>query len=169
MPEAAVSSTPLAFACEPHMRFGPAAVWLTSPPGLVAQLVEPCRGTVELANWLVGPVYEALDRRAAGRNALMFVFDLSLMNGRSNASRTVLLSKARQCSKRFAEAIVVAPYAATKVQLHSLYAGMSLARALGVRVNLADSVHAAVDRLSLRPAAPPRPVHALELAPSLAK
>ena len=151
-----IPAAPLAFASEPHMQSGSGLVWLTSPPGVVAQMVAPFHGTLELVNWLVGPVYDALDRRAGGRNALMFVLDLGLMTGRSNASRTVLLSKARQCAKRFAEVVIVAPHAATPMQRNSLSAGISLVRILGVRVSLADSARAAVESLSLRPAAWPR-------------
>ena len=150
MQSIATLSSPPPFACEPHMRSGPLAVWFTSPPGVVVQFVEPALGTLELVNWLVGPAYAELDRRAAGRRALMLVLDFGLMTARTNASRTVLLSKARQSAHRFAEVIVVGSYTATRTQLTSLHAGMALVRALGVRVSMAESALEAVDRLRLR-------------------
>jgi len=103
MEEISTVSTRAAFPRAPHMSYGGAAVWFTSPPGAVVQLLEPVRGTLDLVNWIVGPFYDELERRFPGRTALIFVFDLELMTGRTAASRSVFLAKARECGKRLAK------------------------------------------------------------------
>jgi hypothetical protein len=146
-----VSARP-AFARAPHLRYGGAAVWFTSPPGLVCQLVEPVRGTVDLMNWLVGPVYQELERRFPGRTAFIFVFDLELMTGRTAASRSVFLAKAREVGKRFAEGLFVPPRAANAAQRVSMEASIALVRMLGVRVEIVSSSASAVASRKLLPA-----------------
>jgi hypothetical protein len=141
-----------AFARAPHMSYGGAAVWFTSPPGAVVQLVEPVRGTLDLVNWLVGPAYEELERRFPGRTALIFVFDLELMTGRSAASRSVFLAKARECGKRFSEGLFVPPTAANAAYRQSVHAAIALIRALGVHVEEASSAISAVSSRNLKPA-----------------
>jgi hypothetical protein len=141
-----------AFRRAPHMSYGGAAVWFTSPPGCVIQLVEPVRGTLDLVNWMVGPVYQELDRRFPGRNALILVFDLELMTGRSAASRTVFLAKAREVGKRFSEGLFVPPSAASAANRVATRASIALVRALGVHVELVSSSVSAVASRNLVPA-----------------
>jgi hypothetical protein len=118
----------------------------------VFQVVEPVRGTLDLANWLVGPAYDELERRFPGRTALIFVFDLDLMTGRSTASRSVFLAKARECGKRFSEGLFVPPRAATAAQRQSIRAAIALIRALGVHVEQVSSAVSAVASRNLKPA-----------------
>jgi hypothetical protein len=141
-----------AFPRAPHMSYGGAAVWFTSPPGGIFQLVEPVRGSLDLANWLVGPVYDELDRRFPGRNALIMVLDLELMTGRSIASRTVFLAKAREVGKRFAVGLFVPPRAASPAQRAATQASIALIRALGVHIELVSSSASAVASRNLVPA-----------------
>jgi hypothetical protein len=152
MQEISTLSARPAFARAPHLRYGGAAVWFTSPPGLVCQLAEPVRGTLDLVNWLVGPVYEELDRRFPARGAFIFVYDLELMTGRSAASRTVFLAKAREVGKRFAEGLFVPPRAATAAQRVSIEAAIALIRMLGVRVEIVSSAVSAIASRKLQPA-----------------
>jgi hypothetical protein len=152
MEEISIVSTRAAFPRAPHMSYGGAAVWFTSPPGAVVQLLEPVRGTLELVNWLVGPAYDELERRFPGRQALIFVFDLELMTGRSAASRSVFLAKVRECGKRFAEGLVVPPTAANAAYRQSMYAAMAIARAVGIHVEMVSSSVSAVASRSLKPA-----------------
>ena len=141
-----------AFRRAPHMSYGGAVVWFTSPPGFVFQLVEPVRGTLDLVNWMVGPVYEELDRRFPGRTALIMVLDLELMTGRSAASRTVFLAKAREVGKRFSEGLFVPPRAASPANRVATHASIALIRALGVHIELASSSVSAVASRNLVPA-----------------
>jgi hypothetical protein len=141
-----------AFPRAPHMSYGGAAVWFTSPPGGIFQLVEPVRGSLDLANWLVGPVYDELDRRFPGRSALILVLDLELMTGRSIASRTVFLAKAREVGKRFAEGLFVPPRAASPAQRVATQASIALIRGLGVNIEVVSSSASAVASRNLVPA-----------------
>jgi len=152
MEEISTVSTRAAFARAPHLSYGGAAVWFTSPPGAVVQLVEPVRGTLDLVNWLVGPAYDELERRFPGRTALIFVFDLELMTGRSAACRSVFLAKARECGKRFSEGLFVPPRAANAAYRQSMQAAILLIRALGVHVEHASSAISAVALRNLKPA-----------------
>ncbi len=133
-----------AFPSTPHLRCGGAAVWYTAPHGAVVQLLEPMRVTVEVANWVVGPAYDELDRRYPGRSGLIYVLDLGLMTGRTPAARSVFLGKVREVSGRFSEAIVVQPRAASAASRESIRVAMMLVRALGLPVTTMDSAVSAV-------------------------
>jgi hypothetical protein len=152
MEEISTVSARAAFARVPHMAYGGAAVWFTSPAGVVVQLLEPVRGTLELVNWLVGPVYEELDRRFPTRTALIFVFDIELMTGRSAACRSVFLGKAREVGRRFSEALFVPPRAASGGWRMSMLASITLVRALGIQVEVASTGASAVASRNLKPA-----------------
>jgi hypothetical protein len=151
MEEISTVSSRAAFARAPHLSYGGVAVWFTSPPGAVFQLLEPVRGTLDLINWMVGPAYDELERRFPGRNALIFVFDLELMTGRTAASRSVFLGKAREVGKRFAEGLFVPPRAASVAYRTSMHAAVALVRALGVHVEFASSAVSAVASRNLKP------------------
>lgn len=132
------------------MRYAGVAAWLTAPAGAVVQVVEPMRGTIDVANWLVGPAFDALDRRFPGAHGLIFVFDLALMTDRSAAARSVFLAKARQVGKRFSQAYFVPPISASPAYRQATRASLALIRALGVRIEVVDSASAAVEQLNLR-------------------
>jgi hypothetical protein len=144
------SSTFGAFARQPTLRYGGLATWLVAPAGVVVQVVEPMRGTLDVAKWLVGPVFDALDRRFPGNNSLIIVLDLALMTSRSAAARSVFLAKARECGKRFAEGYFVPPISASAASRQATRASLALIRALGVRIETVDSTAAAIEKLNLR-------------------
>ena len=131
--------SPAAFATPPHQSFAGAAAWATSPPGCVIQVIEPTRGTGEFANWIVGPCYAEVERRFPTRNGLIFVLDLGLMTGRTNAARSVFLGKAREVGKRFSEGYFVPPAGANAAYTHAARAAIALIRALGVQIHTVDS------------------------------
>jgi hypothetical protein len=134
------------FACAPHVSHG------TLPAGLVVRFMEPARGTLELANWLVGPVYEQLDQRYPRHNALTLVLDLELMTSRTSASRTVFLAKAKQCGWRFTRSFFVPPRRTTAAQRHAIRVGIAIVQALGVPVETVDSLERAIHTADLRAA-----------------
>jgi len=142
--------SPAAFATPPHLRYGDAAAWITSPPGAVIQLLASMRGTVDLANWIVGPAYHELERRFPGRSGLVLVLDLGLMTGRTHAARSVFLGKAREVGGRFGEAYFVPPRAASAAYQASARAAIALVRALGVQVHTSESAASVVAALGAR-------------------
>jgi hypothetical protein len=149
--EACLSSPRMAFAQTPHMSCGDVAVgWLTLPAGAVLQWVQPVRATRAHAEWLVGPAAAKLDQRYPRHRALTIVLDFELMTGRTAASRSLLLAKARQLSGRVARCFVVLPRQASPAHLHGIRAGIALARAFGIPVEVADSAARAIASAGLR-------------------
>jgi hypothetical protein len=108
------------------------------------------RGTLDAANWLVGPAFDVLDRRFPGNDSLILVFDLALMTSRSAAARSVFLAKARECGRRFSEGYFVPPAIASPAYRQATRASLALIRALGVRIEIVDSSLTAVNMLNLR-------------------
>jgi hypothetical protein len=108
------------------------------------------RGTLDSANWLVGPVFDAIDRRFPGKDSLILVFDLALMTSRSAAARSIFLAKARECGKRFSHGYFVPPVIASPAYRQATRASLALIRALGVRIEIVDSSLTAVNMLNLR-------------------
>ncbi|HKP55626.1 MAG TPA: hypothetical protein VJV78_02835 [Polyangiales bacterium] len=139
-----------AFAHPPTLQYGGIAAWLTAPAGAVVQVVQPMRGTTEAANWLVGPVFDAIQSRFPGNNSLILVFDLALMTSRSAAARSIFLAKAREVGKRFGAGYFVPPISASAANRQATRASLALIRALGVHIELVDSSHQAVEMLHLR-------------------
>lgn len=150
IPSITESSTVGPFAQPPTLRYAGIATWLTAPAGAVVQVVEPMRGTLDVANWLVGPAFDVLDRRFPGNHSLILVLDLALMTDRSAAARSVFLAKARECGKRFAQAYFVPPISASPAYRQATRASLTLIRALGVRIEVVDSAAIAVAQLNLR-------------------
>jgi hypothetical protein len=149
--EPCLSSPRMAFAQPPHLRYGDVAVaWLTLPAGAVVQWVQPMRATVAHAEWLVGPVAEKLDQRYPRHRALTIVLDLEQMTGRSAACRTLVLAKARELSGRVVRCFIVLPRHASPAHLHGVRAGIALARAFGIPVEVAESAARAIASADLR-------------------
>jgi hypothetical protein len=138
------------FARPPALRYGGLAVWLTAPAGALVQVIEPMRGTLDAANWLVGPAFDVLDRSFPDNHALILVLDLALMTSRSGAARSVFLAKARECRKRFAAGYLVPPIVASPAYRQATRASLMLIRSFGVHVDVVDSAAAAIDMLNLR-------------------
>jgi hypothetical protein len=120
-------------------------------PGVLVQLVEPAKGTVEMANWLVGEVFEALDRCFPKRNDLVLVLDLHMMVARTAAARSILLNSARVLGKRFANVYVVAPAAYPPIYMRAFQASLAFARLLGIRVAIATSSAQLIERYRWSP------------------
>jgi hypothetical protein len=139
-----------AFAQPPHLKHGALAVWFTHPAGAVVQFQHPVRGTLEYANWLVGPAYAELDKRFPHRGALTLVLDLELMTGRSVASRSVFLAKAREVGDRFGRGFVVPPRNAPRAYAHALRVGVAVIRSLGIQVDIVESSQRAIAMCDLR-------------------
>jgi hypothetical protein len=145
------TSTP-AFARAPHLRYPGAAAWLTQPAGLVVQITEPMRADLNVANWVVGPLYALLEKRFPAPIPLTLVLDLDLMTGRSFASRTVFLAKAREVGPRFARGFLIAPRSSQRSYLYAMHAGIALIQTLGVQVDIVASAAEAIAHCNMRAA-----------------
>lgn len=142
-----------AFAVPPHLTalHGAVAGWMLDAPGALVQFIEPAKGTVEVANWLVGEVYQLLDGCFPKRNDLVLVLDLHMMVGRTAAARSIFLNSARVLGKRFANVYVVAPAAYPPIYVHAFQASLAFARLLGIRVTVAASSAQLLERYRWSP------------------
>jgi len=151
---AATRGIELAFATPPHT-VSPRRVvagWVLDPPGLLVQFVEPAKGTLEQATWLVDTGFAVMDAYYPNRDGLIFVFDLSNMVGRSAAARSVVLNAAKLMYRRFSHVFVVPPAEYPPMYLQAFQASIALVRLLGLRVSVVSSSAEVIARCGLRPA-----------------
>src|SRR5262249_45167483 len=73
------------FSAAPHILDDSGAMigWFIEPAGVLMQLVRRTRGTVQMAEWLVGYGLDRLLQRFAGRRGLRVILDMREMTGRS--------------------------------------------------------------------------------------
>lgn len=138
-----------AFRERPHMQCGAACVWFTYPAGVVFQLVRPARLTLQLSGFFVDDVYEEAMRRFPEFRPLVIVLDLSLMTGRTTASRSLLLGRMRESAARCGRVYVALPPALTPALRRSVEASMQLAAELGIEAQLSGSVREVIAACSL--------------------
>lgn len=155
--ETAIEQVQPAFRDRPHMQCGPAAAWLTHPAGCVFQLLQPARITLEVSSFLVDEVYEEMLRRFPDSQSLTLVLDLSLMLGRTTASRSQLLACLRQAAGRLRRVYVTLPTDARPALKRSLDSSIQLAQELGMEVRLTGSARQSVASCALVAAPMPSP------------
>jgi hypothetical protein len=139
-----VLETRAVFKAPPHL-LDPSrtlAVWFTDPPGMVVQFARSAPCTLPVAQWLAGPARESLLNRFPGNGPLVFVLDLTHMNGRDPQVRALILEAARPLASRAQRCVVVPPENASRVYLASVRAAASLARVFGLTVSVESSSEA---------------------------
>jgi hypothetical protein len=148
MPELVSHSIQPEFHSEPDLRGpdGAIAGWLLDPPGGLIQFLKPVKGTMEIANWLVGPAFAVLDAHYPNRKDLMLVLDLTHMVGRSAAARSILLHSAKVMGARFSRVFVVPPADYPPMYMKAFHASVAFARLLGMNITIAGSSRAVIDR-----------------------
>lgn len=136
--------TPI-FASRPHLLdpSGTMALWFTDPPGAWLQFIRPGRGTDELSEWMAGPALRALVARFP-RETLTLVLDFRLMTDRDLAARARILQTAPALRDSLARLIVLPSFYATPLHMKATAAGVRLARAFGLPVELETSPAAQV-------------------------
>lgn len=141
------------FTSEADLRGPDGAVlgWLLDPPGVLIQFVKPVKGTTELATWLVGPAFSALDSRFPERTGLVLVLDLTNMVGRSAAARSILLHSAKALGSRFSRVFVIPPADYPPMYMKAFHASIAFARLAGMNVTVAGASRAIIDRYKLSP------------------
>lgn len=150
---ATTRSIHLAFATPPAL-YSPHAIaagWLLDPPGGLVQFVQPAKGTLEQATWIVEEAFAVLSAKYPDRNDLIFVFDMYHMVGRSAAARSVILNGAKLLYQRFSHVFVVPPADCPPMYLQAFHASIALVRMLGLRVSVVGSSAEVIARLGLRP------------------
>ena len=139
------------FTSEPDVRYSDGSVvgWLSDPPGGVVQFIKPVKATTDMANWLVGPAFAAMDARFPHRTDLTLLLDLKHMVGRSAAARSILLHSAKVLGPRFSRMFVVPPTEYPPMYLQAFQASVRLVRLLGVEITVPGSSRAVVDRYGI--------------------
>ena len=152
MTEAAQTVAP-AFDVLPHLRdpSGVVAVWYTEPPGVVLQMVVPSEGTVELAQWLVGPSRTELERRFSDAVELVLIMDLRLMTGRDPRARSLVIELAKALKPRAQRFIVIPPRAFSPTLRRTMEVTVALLRVFGVKIELAQSLTFVLASTGLKP------------------
>jgi hypothetical protein len=126
--------------------------WFTDPPGAVVQMARPGRGTVEIANWMVGPGFARLHGRFPESESLILVMDLRLMEGRDPAARVVMMDKGREVNRLFARTFIIPPLKTNPVYLTTLHAAAALLTAFGVDLKIESSLPKVIAQCDLKPA-----------------
>jgi hypothetical protein len=123
--------------------------WYTDPPGAIVQLSAPARGTLGMAQWLVGPGFARLRGRFPGEQKMILVLDLSLMEGRDPAARVVIMTKAREMAGFFSRSFIVLPVKANAVYTATLHAAAAVLSSFGIDVVIARSLADVLARCNL--------------------
>jgi hypothetical protein len=131
-----------AFPVAPHIRHegGTIACWYTEPPGAVVQLTRSVKGTVPLAEWMVGAGYDQLIARYPTAETLILVLDIRAMVGRDPAARSVMLEKARSQKRGRFNSFIVPPTDSSKIYLTTLHAAAALVNTFGSRLQIVKSL-----------------------------
>jgi hypothetical protein len=143
-----------AFSVPPHLTdpSGAIAVWWTDPAGGLMQLTRPARGTVEMAEWLVGPAFELLLARFTGVSDLRVILDMRQMTGRSATARAALLHRAKSVAGRIGH-VVLLPSVHLGTTYFKIVEGTAMMlRLAGLPVDVEYGLERVMDRYELRPA-----------------
>jgi hypothetical protein len=142
-----------AFPTAPHLLHASDALacWFTEPPGVLLQITAPVDGTASMVAWMAGEVHEALLSRYPIGD-LTIILDLRLMTGREPSARHGLVEPAKRLKARAARTILLPPRNASRLYLGSMYAATALLSAVGIHVEIAQSMTKVVTTHRLRPA-----------------
>lgn len=98
-----------AFGAPPHLvdDSGALRAWFIEPAGALLQFARPERGTTQMAEWLVGPAFDALAQRFSGRRGLRVILDMREMTGRSASARSILLANVLRVLPRIGSVVML--------------------------------------------------------------
>jgi hypothetical protein len=126
-----------------------AAFW-TDPPGVLLQLTRPARGTTAMAEWLIGPLFDALVRRFPEGRDLRVVLDMRQMTGRSAIARALLIRHARTIAARLNHVVVIPSLHMGPTYVKVLEAAAVLLAAAGVPLAIEHNLDRALAKHGLR-------------------
>jgi len=134
------------FASAPDLRFegGQLVAWFTDPPGVVLQLTEATVFTKEMAEWMVGPGFAALQQRFPQGGKLQLLLDIRPMVSREPAARTLIMSAATRHMFLFAKLGVIAPAKPPPLYMTTLHAAIALLSAIGPEIIIFETLEGAL-------------------------
>jgi hypothetical protein len=133
---------------------GSIAVWWTDPPGVLLQLTRPARGTTAMAEWLIGPLFDALVRRFPEARELRVILDMRHMTGRSAIARALMLRHAKAIARRLGQVVIVPSTHLGPAYIKLLEATALLLSVAGVRLVIEHNLDRALEKQGLRVAPP---------------
>jgi hypothetical protein len=127
-------------------------VWLIEPLGLLTQVSETQTiADLAMAQWLSGPVTEALLAQRRGDERLLFVHEWSAMTGYTRETRVEMTEWALRIRKHIARVVVhLGPEAPALVKMGISVASTALTMA-SVELDLVRDIDAALDEIDARP------------------
>jgi hypothetical protein len=133
---------------------GPLAGWFTTPEGGVVQLTEAGVFTKQMAEWIVGPGYDALTKQFPGATNMSLVLDLRALLAREPAALSVIMGAATKylSSTAFGRVAVIPPAKPPPLYMVTLRGAVALANAIGPEVKVYESIEDALSQLQLRAA-----------------
>jgi hypothetical protein len=131
-----------AFGAPPHMvdESGALRAWFIEPAGALLQFARPERGTTQMAEWLVGPAFDALVQRFNGRRGLRVILDMREMTGRSAIARAVLLANVARVLPRIGSVVMLPSQHMGDAYLSIVELTVQMVNAMGLRVEIAHDL-----------------------------
>lgn len=130
---------------------GPLEAWFTLPAGAVLQLTEAAPFTKAMAEWIVGPAYEAFVLHFPGETQLRLLFDLRPLVAREPAANRVLLDAGAKYMRMFSQVALVTPLKPPPLYMTTLHAGVALLSAFGPDIALYADLPSALTQLGIQP------------------
>jgi hypothetical protein len=130
---------------------GPLEAWYTRPAGAVLQLTEVGPFTKEMADWIVGPAYEAFTLHFPGHTELRLLLDIRPLTSREPAARRVILEAGAKYLRAFSHVAILAPTKPPPLYMTTLTGAVALMSAFGPDIALHPDLPTALKHLGLQP------------------
>jgi hypothetical protein len=144
------------FSAAPHIIDDSGAMvgWFIEPAGVLMQLVRRTRGTVQMAEWLVGYGLDRLLQRFAGRRGLRVILDMREMTGRSASARALLIASATRALPRIGHVVVLPSRHMGEEYVTVVEVTARVVSAMGLRVDVEHDMDKVIARHAIRLGAP---------------
>jgi hypothetical protein len=103
----------------------------------------------EMAEWIVGPGFAALNQRFPHGTELSLLLDLRPMLSREPAARPVIMSAATKHLGMFARVGVIAPAKPPPLYMTTLHAAVALLSAIGPEIRIFETLEGALQAMGL--------------------
>jgi hypothetical protein len=129
---------------------GSVAIYWIDPPGALVQLVQPTRGTSEMAHWLAGEAIDLLFSRFPGVDGLRIVLDMRRMTGRSAMARSILMNASGTAAGRIGHLVLLPSLHMGPAYLKVIEATCVALRLIGYRVDVEHDLESALKKYGVR-------------------
>jgi hypothetical protein len=130
-------------------RTGPLQAWITSPPGVVIQLMQSTKMTASMAHWAVGPAFDGMLARYPGGRDFIFLIDVREMTDRDPEVRLAFMKLARESGALLSAAVIVPPRQPSPLYLAALQTASALVSAFGPALEVTAALPDVLQRYRL--------------------